>query len=46
VTQRLHWGFPDPAQAQGSEEEKMAQVRAVRDLIRGKIAEWVEGEGI
>ena len=41
VTKRLHWGFPDPAQAQGSNEEKMAQVRAVRDAIRQQIEAWV-----
>jgi arsenate reductase len=46
ASERIHWSFPDPAQAAGSEEEKLAQVRAVRDLIRGKIAEWVEREGI
>jgi arsenate reductase len=41
VTQRLHWGFPDPAQAQGSEEEKMAQVRRVREQIRAQVEAWV-----
>ncbi len=40
VSQRLHWSFPDPSQAQGSDEEKMAQVRAVRDEMRAKIEEW------
>jgi arsenate reductase len=31
---RHHWGFDDPAQAQGSEEEKLAVFRRVRDEIR------------
>lgn len=40
VAARLHWSFPDPSQAKGSDEERMAQVRAVRDQIRAKIEEW------
>lgn len=40
---RLHWGFPDPAAFTGSEEEKMAQVRVVRDRIAAKIREWLDG---
>ncbi len=31
---RHHWGFDDPAHAQGSEEEILAQFRRVRDQIR------------
>ena len=42
VAQRLHWSFTDPSQAKGSDEEKMAQVRAVRDEIRTKIKEWAD----
>lgn len=37
--QRLHWSLPDPSAAKGSEEERLAAFRAVRDrlgdLIRG-----------
>jgi arsenate reductase len=40
VAQRLHWSFADPSQAKGSDEEKMAQVRAVRDEIRRQIEAW------
>ena len=40
VTKRLHWGFPDPSQAQGSDAEKLAQTRAVRDAIRRQIEAW------
>jgi len=32
--QRLHWSFPDPAAAGGSEEEVLAVFRAVRDQIK------------
>lgn len=31
---RHHWGFDDPAHAQGSEEEQLAVFRQVRDQIR------------
>ncbi len=31
---RHHWGFDDPAHAQGSEEEVMEAFRTVRDRIR------------
>ena len=40
VTKRLHWGFPDPSQAQGSDAEKLAQTRTVRDAIRRQIEAW------
>jgi arsenate reductase (thioredoxin) len=43
---RLHWPFPDPAGVEGSEEEKLDQVRRIRDDIRCKIEEWLgEQEG-
>jgi arsenate reductase len=31
---RHHWGFDDPAHAQGTEEEILAQFRRVRDEIK------------
>jgi arsenate reductase len=31
---RYHWGFEDPAHAQGSEEEVYAQFRRIRDQIK------------
>jgi len=40
MTKRLHWGFPDPSQAEGSDAEKLAQTRAVRDAIRRQIEAW------
>jgi arsenate reductase (thioredoxin) len=30
---RLHWPYPDPAAAKGSEEERLAAFRAVRDAL-------------
>jgi arsenate reductase len=35
--QRLHWSFPDPSQAKGSQEEQLAVYRRVRDAIRTRI---------
>ncbi len=35
--QRVHIGFPDPALAQGSEEEKLAVFRQVREEIRERV---------
>jgi arsenate reductase len=37
---REHWGFPDPSAASGSREEKLAQVREIRDAIRQRITDW------
>ena len=36
-TQRLHWPYDDPAVVQGSEKERMAAFRKVRDQIHGRI---------
>jgi arsenate reductase len=33
-TQRYHWGFEDPAHAEGSEDEIMEVFRQVRDEIK------------
>jgi len=44
VTTRLHIPFVDPAALSGSHEEKMAEVRKIREAIKAKIvelmAEW------
>jgi len=34
---RVHLGFPDPAMAQGTDEEKLAVFRSVRDAIAQKV---------
>jgi arsenate reductase (thioredoxin) len=34
---RLHWSFEDPLRAEGSEEERLAVFRSVRDRIRQRI---------
>src|SRR4051812_31318947 len=40
---RHHWGFEDPAHATGSEEEKLAVFRKVRDEIRGVFEAYAAG---
>jgi arsenate reductase (thioredoxin) len=37
---RLHWGFPDPSSFSGTHEEKLAQIREVRDAIKTKVEAW------
>ena len=39
---KLHFNFPDPAKAQGSEEEIKTQFRAVREMIKTYIKDFVE----
>ena len=34
---RLHWSFEDPSRIEGSEEERLAVFRSVRDRIRERI---------
>ena len=34
---QVHWGFPDPSAATGSEEERLAVFRSVRDAIGARI---------
>jgi len=38
---RVHIGFPDPAKAQGSDDEKMAAFRQVRDAIQAQILPYL-----
>ena len=46
ATNRLHWSFEDPSKAEGSEEERLAVFRGIRDLIKDRVqAELVNGGG-
>lgn len=40
--ERLHWGFPDPSALTGSDEEKLAAIRPIRDAIRAQVEAWVK----
>ena len=37
-----HWGFPDPSAATGSEEERLAIFRRVRDAIAARIEAFLQ----
>src|SRR5699024_7370012 len=39
---RWHWGFDDPAKAEGTEEEKWSVFQRVRDEIEERIKEFAE----
>ncbi|MFN8145792.1 MAG: arsenate reductase ArsC [Bacteroidia bacterium] len=41
IAKQLHWSFSDPSQFQGTKEEKLQQVRVVRDEIRKKIEDFI-----
>ena len=38
---RIHWSFPDPAAAEGSQEERLQVFRQVRDAIEARLRERV-----
>lgn len=39
--ERLHWSLPDPSRAEGTEEQRLAVFREVRDEIEAKITDWL-----
>ena len=43
-TKRIHWSIEDPAAAQGSEEERLAAFRRVRDELRARLQAFAQGE--
>lgn len=42
ATETLHWPFDDPADATGTDEEKMILFRRVRDEIKKKIQNYLK----
>jgi arsenate reductase len=38
---QVHWGFPDPSRVEGSEEERLAAFRHIRDLIATRIRQFL-----
>jgi arsenate reductase len=38
---RLHWSFPDPSRAIGTDEERLAVFRRVRDRIHERLTDWL-----
>jgi arsenate reductase (thioredoxin) len=43
MRERMFWPFEDPPAFQGSEEERLAKFREVRDQIADRIRTWVAG---
>jgi arsenate reductase len=41
VSKRMFWPFDDPARAEGSAEEKLAEFRRVRDQVGAQMREWL-----
>ncbi len=40
---RLHWSFEDPSAAKGSDEERLAEFRRIRDQIRERMEDFTSG---
>ncbi len=40
---KLHWGLDDPSGFQGTWAEKLEKTRRVREQIKQKITEWIDG---
>lgn len=41
-SQVINWTFDDPAKVSGTEDEKLNQVRRIRDKIEDQILEWIK----
>lgn len=41
ISNRMHWSFEDPAAFDGSDEEKLAKFRQIRDQIEERIKGWL-----
>jgi arsenate reductase len=42
IARRLHWPFPDPQKVTGTKDEKLKNIREIRDGIRKHIESWVK----
>lgn len=41
TAKRIHWGFPDPAAVQGTDEQRLASFRHVRNAIEEQFRHWL-----
>jgi arsenate reductase len=46
VTTTLHWSFEDPSAFRGTEREKLLKTIEVREGIRVKLQDWIEGTSL
>ena len=44
--ERLHWSFEDPAAFEGSDQEKLARFRVIRDQIEAQIEAWLAEKNV
>jgi arsenate reductase len=42
ITKRLNWSFEDPASFTGTDEEKLAKIRVVRDGIKADVENFIK----
>jgi arsenate reductase len=42
---RLHWPFDDPSKVEGTHDEKLAEVRRIRDDIRRQVLSFLQSYG-
>jgi len=45
ATERIHWGFDDPAAVEGDEATRLNAFRRVRDEIATRLRAWLSEEG-
>jgi arsenate reductase (thioredoxin) len=41
---RLHWNIEDPAAFVGTEEEKLAKFREIREVVKKRVQEWLASQ--
>ncbi len=46
ISQRLRWTFDDPAAFEGTDEDKLAKFREVRDQIGQRICGWLDEQNL
>jgi arsenate reductase len=44
IQNRVHWSFEDPSRATGSEAQRLAAFRTVRDQIEARLVEWLRSQ--
>ena len=44
-TERIHWSFPDPAAVEGSETERLAAFRRIRDSVAETLRDFIDRIG-
>ncbi|MGA2038435.1 MAG: arsenate reductase ArsC [Bryobacteraceae bacterium] len=42
ATERIHWSLEDPAAVEGTEEERLAAFRRIRDQLRERVKTFVQ----